>query len=325
VLKHYASLLTLAFLIVGVATASLAQTDANTLIKAKKFDDAEKILKAKLTANPQDDSSHFYLGTILADDRYDEAIEHLEKCVELKPQDSGYYLWLGRAYGMKAQNAGLTGGIRYAGKVKDAFLKAVELDPKSFEARYALNQYYLQAPGIVGGSVRKAKANAADFASVNLAQSRLLWAAVHTYEKDFDKAEGQLTSIGSPSDDLTKSYLRGRYFELAFGYLDDKQPEKAQKIFEQLVAAYPDNAYAYHGLGRAYFDQKKFDESIPFFEKAVALDKSISSFYRLGLVYQIKGEKKKAIDYFEQFLALKPVPQGNAADDAKDRLAELKK
>lgn len=40
--------------------------------------------------------------------------------------------------------------------MKSAWEKAVQLDPKTVDARESLIQYYLQAPAIAGGSVDKA-------------------------------------------------------------------------------------------------------------------------------------------------------------------------
>ena len=53
--------------------------------------------------------------------------------------------------------------------------KAVEIDPDSVEARFALMEYYLQAPALVGGDITKAKAQAEEIAKRNTAEGRKAW------------------------------------------------------------------------------------------------------------------------------------------------------
>ncbi|TAG50331.1 MAG: hypothetical protein EAZ30_01160 [Betaproteobacteria bacterium] len=53
--------------------------------------------------------------------------------------------------------AGLVKAMSSVGRIKNYFVRAHELDPKSFEARRDLMQFFLQAPGIGGGSESKAR------------------------------------------------------------------------------------------------------------------------------------------------------------------------
>ena len=66
--------------------------------------------------------NHFMLGD------YKKAIEFFEKAVALSPASSDYELWLGRAWGRRAETSGwLTAGFN-ASKARQCLEKAVALD-----------------------------------------------------------------------------------------------------------------------------------------------------------------------------------------------------
>jgi len=82
----------------------------------------------------------------------DAAAALFEKAVAQNPKSAEAHYLLGSAYGSQAQKASIFGQASLAGKTRDEFEKAVELDPNHLEARFALLQYYAFAPGIMGGS-----------------------------------------------------------------------------------------------------------------------------------------------------------------------------
>lgn len=94
-------------------------------------------------------------------DALDGAVLWLEKAVALDATSSENQLWLGRAYGSQAIKANVFKQASLAGKVKTAFEKSVELDANNLDARFGVIDFYLQAPGIMGGSVEKAREQAA--------------------------------------------------------------------------------------------------------------------------------------------------------------------
>ncbi len=308
---------------------SQSYSDIGHLLNSRNYSKAEHILRSKIASNANDDSAHFFLGQIpvrMPDPaKYDEAIDHLKRSVALKPNDPTYHHWLGRAYGVKARDAGIFSAMKYVGDVKASFIRAVELDPKYYEARFDLISFYLQAPGIVGGSTSKAEDVAREHEKHNTDEARLLWTQIHLYEEEFDDAEAKLFSMKKPSDrELLRNY-RNLFSNLGFKYLEEDEPAKAENIFRKFVAQFSDIAIGFHGLGRSLYDQKRFDDAIQHFEKAIALDKTIGSQYRLGLIFESKGDKAKAIAYFEEFLAVRNNAKDKVVQEAKDKLAELKR
>jgi hypothetical protein len=62
-----------------------------------------------------------------------------------------------------------------AWKVKEHFERAVTLDPGNLAARADLMEYYLKAPGFLGGSEEKARAQAAEIAARDAQQGLQAW------------------------------------------------------------------------------------------------------------------------------------------------------
>lgn len=81
---------------------------------------------------------------------------YLERAVAADPRDPQCHHWLGRAYGRRAESASVfTAGV-WAVRARQSFERAFELDPGNLETINDLFEYYLEAPGFLGGSVDKA-------------------------------------------------------------------------------------------------------------------------------------------------------------------------
>ncbi len=307
--------------------ASIAQsTDADfaPLLKDKKLLAVEKLANERVATSAKDDVAIWYLASIVASDsaKRDALIPKAEACIKALPDSAKCHHALGRLYGAAATSSGLVDGIKYASRIKEEFLKAVELDPKSFESRQDLNQFYLQAPGLAGGSVRKAIEGSEAYGKINPAQGQLLRAEIHIYETEFDKAERLLANIKPVSDEVLSGALAQAWVSLGFAMLSSKQFGKAQILFERQLGADMSNAMLYFGLGRAQLENQSVDAAISSFERALKIDSKLNVHYRLGIAYQTKGDKPKAIAAFQQFLIY--VNAGKAAEDAKQRIEALR-
>ena len=96
--------------------------------------------------------------TRFASGHFQEAVKELQQAVHLAPESARYHDALGRAYGRVAQEASWFHAISLAVKTRKEFEAAVRLDGSDVDALRDLMQYYRQAPGILGGSDRKADA-----------------------------------------------------------------------------------------------------------------------------------------------------------------------
>jgi tetratricopeptide (TPR) repeat protein len=155
------------------------------------------------------------------DGEFRKATSCLEKAIAEDPQNSDYHDWLGKAYGRRAEEATFLTALPYARKTRESFEKAVALDPTNLEALGDLFEFYLQAPGIVGGGVEKAEGVAASIGRVNPAEYHYVRARLAEKRKDFRMAEEELRiairlapdQIGRVIDLAKLLYRQGRYDE----------------------------------------------------------------------------------------------------------------
>ncbi|HKA02187.1 MAG TPA: tetratricopeptide repeat protein [Candidatus Solibacter sp.] len=123
---------------------------------------------------------------------YKKATEVFEKALAIEPENSEFNLWMGRAYGRRAETSSMITAPGYASKARQYFEKAAQLNPKNLEAQSDLFEYYLEAPGFLGGGQDKAAATAADIARINPAEGHWAQAKIAEKHKEYSKAEQHL-------------------------------------------------------------------------------------------------------------------------------------
>lgn len=123
---------------------------------------------------------------------YKKATEALEKAFAGDPQNAEYALWLGRSFGRRAETASPFTAPGYASKARQYFEKSVQLNPRDLDALGDLFEYYLEAPGLLGGGLDKAEATAEQIARVSPSDGYLAQAKMAERHKQYSKAEDQL-------------------------------------------------------------------------------------------------------------------------------------
>jgi cytochrome c-type biogenesis protein CcmH/NrfG len=138
------------------------------LIAASVFDeasaayaraDAKRVIAIYRQTPPVEARDYALLGKALFQEReFAKAAESFAKAVEKEPQRSEHHLWLGRATGRRAERASPFTAPRLAIETRKHFERAVDLDPNNVDALSDLFEYYLSAPGFLGGGESKAAA-----------------------------------------------------------------------------------------------------------------------------------------------------------------------
>ena len=155
-------------------------------------DAAIRVLKTSLSSNPSGAAEHNLLCRVhYAEERWDAAVGECERAANLNPASSLNQLWLGRAYGEKADHSSWFAAISLAKKTRIAFEKAVELDPRNIEARSDLSEYYIEAPGFLGGGTDKAAAQANAVEKLEPATAYWIRARIAEHYKRNNDAEKQ--------------------------------------------------------------------------------------------------------------------------------------
>jgi tetratricopeptide (TPR) repeat protein len=141
-----------------VSVTQKALEPARLDLVAGRADDAISLLNSSLSADPANAEAHNLLCRVYyQEERWDDAIRECETAVRLTPMDSGYHLWLGRAYGEKADSIHSLKAYGLAKKVRAEFERAVHLDNGNVDALSDLGEFYAAAPEIVGGGKNKAR------------------------------------------------------------------------------------------------------------------------------------------------------------------------
>lgn len=179
--------------------------------------------------SPKDAGVIEYLGDIEAHTKnWNEALGYYEKLKELKPSEANYFYKYGGALGMKAKESNKFKALGMIGDVEDSFKKAIELNPKHIESRWALVELYLQLPGIVGGSERKAQKYADELMSLSAVDGYLSKGHIAEYFKRYKEAEKNYKK----AIEIGKS--KTTYKKLADLYKNKmKLPEKAKAVLDE--------------------------------------------------------------------------------------------
>ena len=92
---------------------------------------------------------------------YDKVIALLEDDVRAEPENAAYHHLLAKGYGREAQRVNWIKAIDYARKTRTHLEIAVKLETTNLVYLDDLMDYYVEAPGFLGGNKRKAEEIAA--------------------------------------------------------------------------------------------------------------------------------------------------------------------
>jgi tetratricopeptide (TPR) repeat protein len=300
--RKFIALALFAFVACGLAAAQSPED----MLAAGRVDNAIAALDARLKTAPGDAESYnllcrsyFVLGN------WDRAISACEKAVGLDAGNSRDHLWLGRAYGEKAAQAHFFTAITLAQKVRSEFETAVQLSPSNVDARSDLAEFYLEAPGIVGGGQEKAAAEARSLATIDPAKAHWVTARIAQKNHDDGTAEKEYRAAVEASHGGALAWLNLAFFYRRSQRLDDMEnainhatsaqtnaSEVLMEAAETLIGAGRNFPYAVQLL--------KLYLSSPTVEQAPAF----KAHYLLGTMLEKQGNREQAAEQYRDSLAM---------------------
>lgn len=174
---------------------------------------------------------------------FKRASEIFEKAVASDPNNSDLHLWLGRAYGRRAETSSPFTAPGLAVRARKSFEQAVALNPGNLEAINDLFEYYVEAPGFLGGGLDKAAALARKLEPLDPAEFHYTQAKLAEQRKEYGQAEQQLRrayelaprSIGRVLDLAKILYKQGKVQEgdAAFAQAEKLAPNSPKVMFER--------------------------------------------------------------------------------------------
>jgi Tfp pilus assembly protein PilF len=230
----------------------------------------------------------------------DKAVDETEIAVSLKPDNAEIQYRYGAAIGLKTQSAGMIKKAMLAPKIKKAFLRAVELDPKHIQARLALAQYYMMAPSIMGGDEEEAWKQVDEVIRLDEFLGRTAKAEFLLRAKKNDEAEKEFKILAASKSKEWKVWHRYGYFCMRLERYDD-----AAGHFRKYISLRPDTADSYQSLAEALLKKGATDQAMANLNTALSLDKDyVPAIISLGEVYQAKGQKKEAKEAYQRALSI---------------------
>lgn len=293
-----------------------------------KATELERAARQRLQAQPQDAQGALGLGVAVLLDGGDEkrraaAVEALERCIERLPKEAACHYLLGSVKGVEAMQS-MFKAMRLGGSIKEHLQKAVELDPLLYEAREALAQFYLMAPGVIGGSVDKARELAAQAQARQPEHAKLLRGLIAVNQDQLAEAERELRSVKAGEDKVLRDGLRQGLGGIGQQRLRAKDLAGAKSVFESLAKDFSEHAVGPYGLGRVLAAQNQTEDAIRQYERARGLKgaEQLPIDHRLGQALLVKGDKVQAKLLLERFVR-DPKANPNNVKEARKTLDEL--
>ena len=312
---------------VGVEAQSAASTDeAVALFDAGQLEAARTAFGALLDTEDRA-LAHHYIGRIdLQQDDFGGAQEQLERAAELEPELADHQYWLGMAYLEDLQQASVFRQRGLAGKAREALHLAVDLDPDHVDARFSLAQYYMFAPRIAGGSKERALEQANEIISRDHRTGYLLTAQIYAKKKDDSlAAEWYRATRQSFPRDPEVLYTVGMYHQ------GQESWDDAFSAFEAATALPVDEdtrswvRNSLYQIGRTgVFSEQNVERAIEALQEfnrsfSEPVDElAVGGHWRLGMLYESRGEAGLARQAFEA--ALEIDPDSEQAQDGLKRL-----
>nr|WP_321224980.1 hypothetical protein [uncultured Psychroserpens sp.] len=317
-MKHYIFFLLVPFLTFGQATLD----DAKKLIAKKEFKKAEHLLSQYVRSNQNDFEAIELFGDAYGHQKkWDEAIVQYKKLVEGKPNEANFHYKYGGALGMKALSVSKIKALGIIGDVKDAFLRAAELDPMHIDTRWALVELYMQLPGIVGGSKSKSFKYANELEALSKVDGYLAKGYIYEYDDEPELAEKYYKLAIEKGGSLTC------YDKLTNLYEKEKQPDKAITNLEASGEKHKRNAMHYQ-IGKVCAEYNiELDKGekclLVYIENYSAKDgvPKAWAYYRLAQIYKFRNKKEDALKWIDK--AITDLPKIDVFKTEKSTIQSL--
>lgn len=254
----------------------------------------------------------------------DAAEKQFERAVAADANSGLYHLWLGNAVGQQTTTASTLRQPFMARRVKAEFERAVALDPELIDAREGLIQFYLMAPGFMGGSEAKAREQQREIAKRNAFRGHLAAADVAWAGKDTAATERAIRAAIALAPDSVRTVITLAQRQASWGRVT-----AAFATLDDFHARHPGDIAVRFQIGRlAAVSGQQLGRGEKFLRELVAEPDWASSnlrpsraavHYRLGVVLEKSGRKPDAKASYERAIAIDP-----QFKPAKDALAALR-
>lgn len=196
---------------------------------------------------------------------FKKSTEYLQRATEAAPQNAEYMDWLGRAFGRRAETSNMILAPAFAAKAREAFERSVQLNPKNSEALSDLFDYYLEAPGFLGGGFDKAARIADQVALIDPPEGFSEKSRLAQKRKEYPRAEEQLRQAITVAPRSV-----GQLIELAKFLANQGRTHESDAVFQQAQRVAPNSPRIWFAQAKIYIKQNRnLDEARNLLEKYV--------------------------------------------------------
>lgn len=319
-------------LLLATAAESVDALRQRQIVSPSWLNRAEELLVTAQALEPTE--PRWIFGRALAArarGRLMEARGLMERTAELAPDDAEVRAWLGTSIleSIGAVSRGVFDKAEQADLGVEAYRLALKLDPGQIDAHIGLAQYYLRAPGLLGGSIRKARECAAQLLKLdatNPSGSGVSYAHI---------VLGQIAAYQGQDAEMTRQFdlavqaVGPAHLQLialnAWGWSliqDRKDFAGAEARFRRCIELAPETSAYWFGLGESLKGQGRYAEAATAYSRAIELcpDAAASSF-GLAECLEKQGRPAEAGTQYAQFaLRFADDPRAERARRAAKRL-----
>ncbi|MGH9970352.1 MAG: tetratricopeptide repeat protein [Pyrinomonadaceae bacterium] len=268
----------------GALDAALAALKQNSLAEA------ERSARAAVAAAPQSAQTHNILGVILdRQGRRDEAVVQFNTAIGRDPNFVSARNNLGRI-------------LAESGKTKEAiaeFERVLKIDPAHSQAHYNLGALYGQAGDFVKAAeyFAHARESAPDDPQLALAFLNVAYRANRQAETE---SAADLVERSAASDARA-------LFALATVLAQNKQYERAARVFARVNELVPNTYEILYNLGVALYNLDRNDEAARYLAEAADLNPApAETHFRLGLIASARNDYTNAVEEFKHAVERQP-------------------
>ncbi len=183
---------------------------------------------------------------------FKKAVDFFCSAATIDPSNSDYALWLGRAWGRRAETSNSLLAPGYASKARRWFEEAVRRNSRNQEALSDLFDYYLEAPGFLGGGFDKAQRVASQIASVDPAEGFFARARLAEHQREYGTAEAQLRH----AIELAPLQI-GRVLDLAKFLAKEGRTQESDALFSRAEKMAPNTPKVWYARAETLIKQNR--------------------------------------------------------------------
>lgn len=200
---------------------------AEKKFEAAEFEQAKILFQKHCQDRPEDLKSKEYLGDIEAHlKNWDGAISIYKDLLKSLPESAGLHYKHGGAMGMKASENRWFALTNYK-EIRNEFEETLRLDPLHIDAHWALVEYYLQLPFILGGGEEKAKYIANQLMKISKVDGYLALGRIAEFYNKHLETEKAFIRANQIGRSVHTFRTLGKFYEKR------NQKEKADAVYEK--------------------------------------------------------------------------------------------